>query len=77
MNQYNYNKDTYTIEQKDVSGTIGDYTWTGFQYSDGFGGYGFELYTEVGDKVVRISSAGYEFGSAVPEAILATLHVIE
>ncbi|MBO4394860.1 MAG: hypothetical protein J5819_00755 [Eubacterium sp.] len=75
MNHYNYNKETYTNEQKDVSGTIGDFSWTGFQYSDGFGGYGFELYTEVGDQVLRISSAGYEFGSAVPEAILATLHV--
>ena len=77
MSTYNYNKENYTNEQKDVSGQIGDFNWTGFQYSDGFGGYGFELYTEVGDKVVRISSAGYEFGSAVPEAVLATLHVKE
>ena len=75
MNTYNYNKDTYTNGQKDVSGTIGDFSWTGFQYEDGFGGYGFELYTEVGDKLVRVSSAGYEFGSAIPEAVLATLHV--
>ena len=36
--QYEYNKKTYTNEQSDVGGKIGDIDWTGFQYSDGFGG---------------------------------------
>ena len=75
MAHYKNNKETYTNGQTDVSGTIGDFSWTGFQYEDGFGGYGFELYTEVGDKVVRVSSAGYTFDSAVTEGILGSLHV--
>lgn len=73
MQHYNYNKSTYTNEQKDVSATCGGNTWTGFQYSDGWGGYGFEAYTTLGDHVVRVSSAGFQFDSAEAQAVLASL----
>lgn len=75
MQHYNYNKNTYTNEQKDVAATYGDNEWTGFQYSDGWGGYGFEAYCEIGGKLVRVSSAGAEFDSAEAAAILASLTV--
>ena len=74
--QYEYNKKTYTNEQSDVSGKIGDIDWTGFQYSDGFGGYGFELTATVGDKPVRVSCAGFAFDSAEAKAILESFKVI-
>lgn len=75
MNQYNYNKQTYTNEQSDVSGKIGDIDWTGFQYSDGFGGYGFELYAKTGGKFIRVSSAGFKFDDPTTTAVLGTLKV--
>lgn len=73
MQHYNYNKDTYTNEQVDVEATYGENTWTGFQYSDGWGGYGFEAYTSFGEKIVRVSSAGFTFDSPEAQAILASL----
>lgn len=72
MTKYNYNKQTYTNEQEDVSGVYGENEWTGFQYSDGFGGYGFEAYTTVDGKIVRISSAGFRFDSDEAQAILSS-----
>lgn len=73
MQHYNYNKQTYTNEQKDVLATYGENEWTGFQYSDGFGGYGFEAYTTINGKVVRVSSAGFAFDSPEAAAVLASL----
>ena len=69
-NQYNYNKNTYTNEQTDVKGTFGGIDWTGFQYSDGFGGYGFELYATASGKFLRVSSAGFKFDDAVVKEVL-------
>ncbi len=72
---YDYNKNTYTNEQVDVSGTYGGIDWTGFQYSDGWGGYGFELYAVVNEKPVRVSSCGYKFDSEEAKTILNSLSV--
>ncbi len=72
-NQYGYNKNTYTNEQQDVSGTYGGIDWTGFQYSDGFGGYGFELYAIANGKPVRVSSAGFTFDSEETKTVLGSL----
>lgn len=74
-NQYEYNKKTYTNEQKDVSGKIGDIDWTGFEYSDGWGGYGFELYATANGKPVRVSCAGFKFDSAEAKAVLESLKI--
>lgn len=73
MQHYDYNKNTYINEQTDVEATYGENTWTGFQYSDGWGGWGFEAYTTFGDHIVRVSSAGFKFDSAEAQAILASL----
>ena len=70
---YDYNKNTYTNEQEDVSGTYGDIEWTGFQYSDGWGGYGFELIATVNEKSVRVSSCGFKFDSEEAKAVLGSL----
>ncbi|MBR1873573.1 MAG: hypothetical protein IJ807_01590 [Eubacterium sp.] len=74
MQNYNYNKDTYTNEQKDVSGTFGDLSWTGFQYSDGFGGYGFEAYTKAGKYTVRVS-ATFAFDSPEAKGVMESLKI--
>ena len=71
--QYEYNKKTYTQEQKDVSGKYGEIDWTGFQYSDGAGGYGFELMATVNGKPVRVSCSGFAFDSAEAKAVLGSL----
>lgn len=77
MSRYNYNKDTYTNEQKDVSGTYGGIDWTGFQYSDGFGGYGFEAYTSIDGQYIKVAGVGYEFESPEAEKVLGSLTVGE
>lgn len=73
--QYNYNKQTYTNEQTDVSGTFAGIEWTGFQYSDGMGGFGFELLATVGEKPIRVSSCGFSFDSAEVKAVLESVVV--
>ena len=73
MNNYNYNKETYTNEQEDVQASYGGLDWVGFQYSDGYGGYGFEAYATVGGKLIRVSSAGFTFDSAIAEEVLGSL----
>ena len=73
MNHYNYNKNTYTNEQKDVQGTFGGNEWIGFQYSDGFGGYGFEAYATVGGELIRVSAVGFAFDDAIAGAVLSSL----
>ena len=70
---YEYNKNTYTNEQEDVEATYGANTWTGFQYSDGFGGYGFEVCAQFGEKLIRVSSCGFRFDSEEAKAVLASL----
>ena len=74
--QYEYNKKTYTNEQTDVSATYGDYTWTGFQYSDGFGGYGFEAYVSNPNGInFRVSSAGYKFDDNTIKDIFSSINI--
>ena len=75
MKKYEQNKATYTNEQTDVSGKIGDIDWTGFQYSDGMGGYGFELYALANGKPVRVSCCGFKFDSTEAKAILESLKI--
>ena len=70
---YDHNKKTYTNEQQDVQATIGSGEWTGFQYSDGFGGYGFEAYTTIDNTMIRVSSAGFAFDSEETKAVLGSL----
>ena len=72
--QYNYNKKTYTNDQTDVSGKYGDIDWTGFQYSDGWGGYGIELYSTVNGKPVRVS-ATFKFDSEEVKTVLESLKI--
>ncbi|MBR0146658.1 MAG: hypothetical protein IJM25_08375 [Eubacterium sp.] len=73
--QYEYNKNTYTNEQIDVSGKVGEIDWTGFQYSDGWGGYGFELYATASGKPVRVSGCGFKFDSPEAKAVLESLKI--
>ena len=73
MSKYEYNKQTYTNEQVDVEAVCGDLTWTGFQYSDGWGGYGFEVYTTLDGKLIRVASAGFQFDSDVARAVLGSV----
>ncbi|MBR5712898.1 MAG: hypothetical protein IKX54_04810 [Lachnospiraceae bacterium] len=70
---YNYNKETYTNEQENITGTYAGIVWTGFQYSDGWGGYGFELISIVNGKYVRVSSCGFKFDSAESKLVLGSL----
>ena len=72
MQNYNYNKSIYSNRQHDVEAVYGENTWTGFQYSDGFGGFGFEAYATVNGKIVRVSSAGFSFDSDEAMAVLAS-----
>ena len=73
---YVYNKETYTNEQKIVSGTFGDISWDGFQYSDGWGGYGFELITTLDDgRRARVSSCGFQINSDEVALVLGTLRI--
>lgn len=73
MNKYNYNKNTYTNEQKDVKGTFGGHEWIGFQYSDGYGGYGVEAYTTIDGQTIRVASVGYAFDNEILAAVLGSL----
>ncbi|MEE3467564.1 MAG: hypothetical protein VZQ83_03905 [Eubacterium sp.] len=73
--QYEYNKKTYTNEQKDITGTYADIAWTGFEYGDGLGGKGFEAYAKVNGKNLRISGASVAFDSEEAKAILGSVKV--
>ncbi|MCR5149381.1 MAG: hypothetical protein K6C35_10525 [Eubacterium sp.] len=70
---YDYNKKTYTNEQTDFKATFGSAEWEGFQYSDGFGGYGFEAFATVGGKLIRVASAGFKYDSEEAKAVLGSL----
>ena len=72
-NQYEYNKKTYTSNQKDIPATkVGDIEWTGFEYGSDFGD-GFELYAVSNGKNIRVSCAGFKFDSPEAKAILASI----
>ena len=72
MAKYDQNKNTYTNGQTDFKARFGENEWTGFQYSDGFGGYGFEAYTTIDGHICRVSSAGFQFNSAESAAVLSS-----
>ncbi len=70
---YDYVKKTYTNEQTDVSANYGGIDWSGFQYSDGFGGYGFEVYTIIGGNYLRVSGVGLAFDHDTSVAVLGSI----
>lgn len=70
---YEYVKKTYTNEQVDVSANYNGIEWEGFQYSDGMGGYGFELYKVLGSYYLRVSSAGFAFDNDIAVAVLGSV----
>lgn len=73
MNPYNYNKQTYTNEQKDIAATkIGDFEWVGFEYGGDFN-KGFEAYSTSNGKFIRVSSTGFAFDSPTAKAVLESL----
>lgn len=75
--QYDYNKNTYTNEQEDKKGTFGDVEWVGFQYSDGYGGYGIEAYATIDGVMIRVSSAGFKFDAAETKIVLSSVKHVE
>ena len=71
--QYDYNKKTYTQDQKDLPATkVGDIEWNGFEY-DGAGTPCFELYSTVNGKNIRVSCCGFKFDSAEAKAVLTSI----
>lgn len=71
--QYDYNKKTYTDQQKDLAATkIGDFEWNGFEYGGDFN-KGFELYATANGKNIRVSCCGFSFDSAEAKAILGSI----
>ena len=70
---YDYNKNTYTNEQTDFKQTFGDAEWTGFQYSDGFGGYGIEAYATIDGVMIRVASAGFKYDSEEAKTVLSSV----
>lgn len=72
MQHYNYNKSAYTLEQEDFDMVFDENEWIGFTYSDGYGGVGFEAYSTIDGKIVRVSSAGFPIRSAVASAVMSS-----
>ena len=73
--QYNYNKNTYTLNQKDIPATkIGGIEWNGFEYGNELT-KGFELYGTSSGRFLRVSCAGFAFDSAEAKAIFESLSV--
>lgn len=73
MKEYEYVKKTYTNEQQDVSANYGGIDWTGFQYGDGYGGYGFEAYAIIGNNYLKVASGGFAFDNEIAQAILGSV----
>ncbi len=72
-NQYDYNKKTYTDQQKDLAATkIGDIEWNGFEYGGDLN-KGFEIYATANGKNIRVSCCGFAFDSAEAKAILGSI----
>ena len=74
MNQYNYNKKTYTNGQTDVEAEYGGIKWTGFQY-DSLGTPGFEAYTTIDGVYLRVSCTCHAFDDDIAKAILGSIKV--
>ncbi len=73
--KYEYNKKTYTLEQKDLpASTIAGIEWNGFEYGNELS-KGFELYGTSNGRFLRISSVGFSFDSAEAKAILESFKV--
>lgn len=73
--QYEYNKKTYTSEQKDLpAATIAGIEWNGFEYGSEIT-KGFELYGQYNGRFLRVSSAGFAFDSKEAKAILESLKI--
>jgi hypothetical protein len=73
MSPYDYNKKTYTSEQKDLATTkYGDYEWIGFEYGGDLN-KGFEAYSTSNGKFIRVSSTGFAFDSPTAKAVLESL----
>lgn len=73
--QYEYNKKTYTMNQKDISAvTIAGIEWNGFEYGNEMNP-GFELYGSSNGRPLRVSCAGFKFDSPETNAILGSLSV--
>lgn len=71
--KYDYNKKTYTDQQKDLPATkVGDIEWNGFEYGGDFN-KGFELYATVNGKNIRVSSCGFKFDSPEAKAVLGSI----
>ena len=72
---YEYNKNTYTDQQKDLPATkVGNFEWNGFEYGGDFN-KGFELYATADGKNIRVSCCGFRFDSAEAQAILSSITV--
>ncbi len=73
--QYENNKKTYTLNQKDLpAATIAGIEWNGFEYGDDFTP-GFELYGTSNGRFLRVSGAGFKFDSPETKAILGSLKI--
>ena len=71
--KYDYNKKTYTLNQKDLAATkLGDIEWNGFEYGNELNP-GFELYATVNGKNIRVSCCGFTFDSAEAKAVLSSI----
>ena len=75
--QYNYNKKTYTLNQKDLPATsIAGIEWNGFEYGSELS-KGFELYGSFGGRFLRVSGVGFAFDSPEAKSLLESLKVTE
>lgn len=73
--QYEYNKKTYTLEQKDLPATtLNGIEWNGFEYGNDFS-KGFEIYGSSNGRFLRVSGVGFAFDSAEAKAVLGSLSV--
>ncbi len=73
--QYEYNHNTYTLNQKDLEQTeIAGISWNGFDYGSEINP-GFELYAAYKDKYLRVSCVGFTFNSRQAQEILSSLKI--
>ena len=73
--QYEYNKKTYTANQKDIPATTyAGIEWNGFEYGNEISP-GFEIYAQSNGKFLRVSSAGFKFDSPETKAVLESLKI--
>ena len=71
--QYEYNKKTYTMNQKDLPATtVAGIEWNGFEYGNEFNP-GYELYGSSNGKFLRVSGVGFTFDSAQTKFVLESL----